>query len=231
MPKTSRSEHYRREVSRVEGFSDAVFGFAVTLLVVSLEVPKTFDELLLMMRGLPAFAISFALLFLIWWRHYQFFRRYDLEDSYVIVLTGSLLFVVLFYVYPLKFLWTLLFSQLLRFGNPGALRQEQAPALFEIYGAGVAAAYGILAALYWHAFRRRRELALTPVEVIDTRMDVYSNLGLGGIGLLSAAVAAILGRVAPKLVGLAGFVYFLIGFIEWGLGAYNGRLRRRLPER
>lgn len=31
-----------KEVSRVEGLSDAVFGFAITLLVVSLEVPKTF---------------------------------------------------------------------------------------------------------------------------------------------------------------------------------------------
>ena len=34
-----------REVSRIEGFSDAVFGFALTLLVVSLEVPDNFDAL------------------------------------------------------------------------------------------------------------------------------------------------------------------------------------------
>ena len=39
------------EISRVEGLSDAVFGFAITLLVVSLEVPKTFNELLEAMRG------------------------------------------------------------------------------------------------------------------------------------------------------------------------------------
>jgi hypothetical protein len=31
------------EVSRLEGFSDAVFGFGLTLLVVSLEVPQTLD--------------------------------------------------------------------------------------------------------------------------------------------------------------------------------------------
>ncbi|HEX6384557.1 MAG TPA: hypothetical protein VF177_07805 [Anaerolineae bacterium] len=40
-----------REVSRLEGLSDAVMGFALTLLVVSLEVPQTFDDLLYTMRG------------------------------------------------------------------------------------------------------------------------------------------------------------------------------------
>jgi uncharacterized membrane protein len=82
MPKTSRPEHYRREVSRVEGFSDAVFGFAITLLVVTLEVPKTYHELMMVIRGFPAFAVCFALLFQVWWRHYRFFRSYDLEDGY-----------------------------------------------------------------------------------------------------------------------------------------------------
>jgi len=39
------------EITRVEGFSDAVFGFAVTLLIVSLEVPHTSTELLDTMRA------------------------------------------------------------------------------------------------------------------------------------------------------------------------------------
>ena len=51
-----------QDVSRVEGFPDANFAFAITLLVVSLEVPRTFDELLAAMRGFFAFAICFAFL-------------------------------------------------------------------------------------------------------------------------------------------------------------------------
>ena len=34
-----------RDVSRIEGFSDAVFGFALTLLVASIEVPPDFQAL------------------------------------------------------------------------------------------------------------------------------------------------------------------------------------------
>ena len=232
MPKTSRSEHYRREVSRVEGFSDAVFAFAVTLLVVSLEVPKTFDDLWATMVGFPAFAVSFALLFMIWWRHYQFFRRYDLEDTTVITLTGFLLFVVLFYVYPLKFVWSTLLAQIAHRAGHDVLPLAQVPRLFEIYGVGAAAVYGILAALYGHAYAKRSELDLTPAEVVDTRVDIYSNAALAGIGLLSALAAAVTGVMAPRLVGVtAGSVYFLIGISEWILGAYQGRLQRRMTER
>src|SRR5215510_11688156 len=91
-----------QEISRIEGLSDAVFGFAITLLVVSLEVPKTFNELAATMRGFGAFAISFALLFLVWFNQYKFFRRYGLQDNVTMLLNAVLLFVVIFYIYPLK---------------------------------------------------------------------------------------------------------------------------------
>ncbi len=60
-----REQNFRwrgNEISRVEGFTDAVFAFAVTLLVVALEVPHTFDGLMDVVRGFPAFVICFTLL-------------------------------------------------------------------------------------------------------------------------------------------------------------------------
>jgi low temperature requirement protein LtrA len=102
-----------REVTRLESFSDAVFGFALTLLVVSLDVPKSFDDLVGTMRGFPAFAICFLLLAMIWNSHYKFCRRYGLDDATARFLTCVMLFLVLFYVYPLKFLFNLSITGLL----------------------------------------------------------------------------------------------------------------------
>src|SRR4051812_1375263 len=178
--------HRRREVSRVEGFSDAVFAFAITLLVVSLEVPRTFHELLDAVRGFPTFAVCFALVFQVWWRHYLFFRRYDLEDSYVIAWTGALLFVVLFYVYPLKFVWSLPFAGVQRRAiTDDVITLAQVPQLFTIYGIGVILVFSILAVLYLHAYRLRDRLELSPEEARTTRFDVYSNLAIAGWGVVS----------------------------------------------
>jgi uncharacterized membrane protein len=43
-------------------FSDAVFAFALTLLVVSLQLPKSFADLIGTMHGFPAFALCFTVL-------------------------------------------------------------------------------------------------------------------------------------------------------------------------
>ena len=93
-------------MNRIEAVSDVVFGFALTLLVVSLQAPRTYSDLVNVMSGFPAFALTFAVLMALWARHYYFFRFYGLDDPTTIVLNTLLLFLVLFYVYPLKFFVT-----------------------------------------------------------------------------------------------------------------------------
>ena len=220
-----------REVSRLEGFSDAVFGFALTLLVVSLEVPRTFEALEEAIRGLPPFAICFALFLQIWLEHHTFFRRYALEDGRTILLNSILLFVVLSYVYPLKFLFTLLGWAFL--GHvPAALNDariitnEQVPLLMYVYAAGFAAVALVFLLLYANALRQAEALELTPLERHDTVSSMLGQLVLVGVGLASGLVVALFGSPA-----WGGLTYFVIGPAMWLLHARRATGRSRLSAR
>ncbi len=224
------------EITRLEGFSDAVFAFAITLLVVSLEVPRTFHELSATMRGFLAFGVCFTLLIVLWHEHYVFFRRYGLQDTATVWLNAALLFVMLFYVYPLKFVFRLVLSGVTGAptvvpapggGTEPVIEIAQVPTLFLIYGAGVIALYVLLALLYVHAYRLRRELGLTPVETFDTKASIAGHLLAAGVGLVSIAVAL---TVPVRLVGLAGYAYFLFGPVMAAHGSIAGARRRRLLE-
>jgi uncharacterized membrane protein len=219
----------RHEISRLEAFSDAVFAFALTLLVVSLDVPTSYDELIALMAGFVPFAASFALLIWIWYEHNIFFRRYGLQDPVTIALNGVLLFVVLFYVYPLKFLFTAAFS----FAVPVlGTRLHVSPAeianLFAIYGAGFVVLFGMFALLYAHAYRRRDLLELTEIETFDLRAHRGGHLVSAGVGLLAVAVALFAPGPWPQF---SGFVYFLMGPMHWIYGVTVGRRRRAFAAR
>lgn len=223
------------EVSRIEALSDAVFAFAVTLLVVALEVPKTYDELMEVMRGFGAFAICFALLFVVWFNQYKFFRRYGLNDNLTIVINAVLLFVVLFYVYPLKFVFTFLVDKFT--GGHGEVRHpngtvegmvenaDQVANLMIIFGIGYVAVFGVFALLYWHAYRKRAQLELTEMEAFDTRTDIRESLLNVSIGLVSLAVAILGGA---RFAGMAGMIYMITPVVMTVHGMWNGRRRRKL---
>jgi hypothetical protein len=211
------------EITRLEAFCDVVFGFAITLLVVSLEVPHSYAELMADMRGFLPFAACFAQLAMIWRTHYKFSRRYGLEDPYTVFLNVVLLFLVLFYVYPLKFVFTLLFSEIMG-TESGNLGWHEASVLMRIYAIGFAAVFLLFVLMYAHAFRLRRALGLSPVEVLETRLALQENGVLALVGIASFLVAL-------KSPGLAGWVYLAIGPLLAIHGMVFGKRVRLLSEK
>lgn len=214
------------EVSRVEGFTDAVFAFAVTLLVVALEVPHTFDGLLDVVRAFPAFVICFTLLMLFWNAHYTYHRRYGLDDAFSRVLTMAIIVLVLFFVYPLKFLFTFLTVwtfDLDLADAPHVDNAEQGRELYVIYGLGFAGVWGLYAALYAHAWRLRAQLELDAAESLHTRNSLVGMSIYVGVCLLSIGLA-----LFTTSSWLPGCVYFLLGPLQTINGIWHGRRIRAL---
>jgi uncharacterized membrane protein len=207
-------------ISRIDAFSDVVFGFAITLLVVSLEVPHTFDELHHSLQGFIPFGVCFVFLILLWYSHFKFFRRYGLHDVGTIAINAVLLFVILFYVYPLKFLFTVLAASWIggdknAFGTAGQMRE-----LMVLYALGFTAVYFLFTALHWNAWRQRIELRLNPTELFLTRSSMIEYTAMGSIGLLSCLLALTL---PARFGGIAGLIYFLL----WPIGDVHGRWEHR----
>jgi len=227
-----------REITRIEGLSDAVFGFAVTLLVVSLEVPKTFAELMEAMRGFGAFAICFTLLIIVWFTQYKFFRRYGLQDTLTVVLNLILLFVVLFYVYPLKFVFTFLVNIFtghgvgvrLANGTEGAMIETdgQVATLMVIFSIGYLAVFSLFVLLYLHAYRKRKEIDLNELEVFDTRKDIQESALMVIIAAISLGFAL---SGVRRMASLSGMTYMLLPIVMTLHGTLMGKRRKKIEAR
>lgn len=214
----------RHDLSRLEAFSDAVFAFALTLLVVALEVPKSYDELMKLAGGFLSFACCFSVLVWIWYEHNLFFRRYGLQDPYTVFLNSGLLFVVLFYVYPLKFMFDSWFA---RFRSsptdivPMSLTQLSSASA--VYGLGFFLLFVMFGLLYLHAYRKRDELGLGPLETFDLRAFLGQHMVSAAVGLIALGIALF----GPKRYGfLSPMAFALMGPAHWAYQVWIAKRRK-----
>ncbi len=217
-----------RDVSRIEGFSDAVFGFTLTLLVVSLEVPENFADLERILAGFPAFAVTFTVIGWVWFEHYLLFRRYDLEDGLTVAVNSALLFIVVFYAYPMKFMFTRLITGSMLGLGPGiadGMTVANARLLMAVYSGGFVALFAAFMLLYWNALRQRARLGLDALGVFDARASVRRHSISVIIGTVSVAIALLL---PIDYLRFGGLIFFLMAPAHGVFGYLNGRARGRL---
>src|SRR6218665_2930657 len=172
------------EPGRLENLSDAAFGMAITLILISTVPPNNFEQLKNFTWNLIPFVLCIVLIMLTWHEHNIFFFRYGLRDTGIIVLNTIFLIIVLFYVYPMKFLMQMVLVPISRLlenesilnGYEGIVRKEDLGDLMIIYGIGASGLYFTLMFMYRYALRKAEALELNEIEIFDTRTSMRTNM-------------------------------------------------------
>lgn len=198
--------------ARLVSLSDGVFGFALTLLVFPFETPTKFAQVLDFVRLGVAYAFGAALIALVWWEHNRFFKLYRSVDAGLVALNVALLFCLLMFIYPLKFLAVFLENWLLGVSNRAILGDADVPTLMLVYGLSFAALNLLLYALHRYA-RWRFGWPFSPSGRIEARTAARTALILGSVALLSVAVVGLALLVKPvhpeRWMLAAGLLYNL----------------------
>jgi TMEM175 potassium channel family protein len=188
----------RWDTGRTEAFSDGVFAFAITLLVLDLHVPASeFNHL---WRGIAhqwpsylGYATSFLTVGGIWLVHYGIFRRVQYADRRVMQVNLVLLMAVAFLPFP-----TSLVAEAIRHADA-----ERAAVIF--YGASLLVISLLYSAL-WSAVASDRTL-LKP-DVSKKEVDAIARATTPNLGFYLAVI--LLAFIAPKV---AAFGYLVIAIV------------------
>ncbi len=216
------------EPSRLENLTDAVFAFSITLLVIASEVPKSFLELQASMYSFIGFIFCIMLLLGIWNNHSNFFLHYGMRDKGTKVINFLFLFLLLFYIYPLKYLFSYVGTGIyvrikLHFGDSSeALRlaiselqrsnmdSAQWQDLIIRFGLGLFLLYFLLGLMHVNASKKRASLELNELEIYETHSFIQAYALLCSIAALSMVTVLVLGG---EYSDIAGFVYLLVPII------------------
>lgn len=180
-----------------------------------------------------------ALITLVWFEHFKFFIRYGFRSGRIVMLNTILLFLLLFYVYPLKFLTKLLVKIYYGLISPffgvnttvgmeinTMITPPEMNRLMVIYGLGAASLFIILMLMYRYAHKQKDELELNEIEIFDTKASITANLLMGSIPLLSVFLVLV---IPNPIVGSAvsGFSYCLYWPV---MAVFSNRSEKRRKE-
>jgi hypothetical protein len=205
------------DMTRIEVFVDAAFAFAVTMLVISFDsIPTSFPEMVVAIKGVPAFIMAVAQLVWIWHAHNIWSKRYGLDTAYTVFLSSALLIVVLIYIYPMRIMLQGMFSWFTGGYLPSEFEldsMQELSAMFVFLGIGFVSLSMVFILMNRYAASLKDELLLNAFELHETRGLQIIWLGAAVIGLISILLALTL---PASWVPFSGFAYMLLaGWMPW----------------
>ena len=196
-------------LGRLEAFSDGVFAFAATLLVIELRVPdlhgasnaQATHALFDLGRPLLAYVTSFLVIGVIWLNHHPVFKGLTDVDRPTVLLNLALLIVVAFLPFPTELI-----------SAYGSL-----PAIVAFYGLAQAATGATFCALWFYVERRYR---LASGAVQSQRAIAMSRWWAAAYPICAlvgslAAFASI--PLSVAIYALLPIAYLLPNAVEWQL--------------
>jgi uncharacterized membrane protein len=187
------------EFSRVLGFSDGVFGFALTLLVAGIVVPTLSEgedlaqALADQVPEIIAFAISVVLIGRFWMAHHAQFARFGAVEPGFVFLNVLYLGMIAFLPFPTAVLG----------------RHEADPAAVVLMAAVLAAVSALEVVITVRATRQRCLRVETTPE--QRRVDLLAGLAPAVLFLATIPVALVDGSAAM-------YAWLLIMPLEWLIG-------------
>lgn len=202
---------YRGETaSRLDNLTDAVFGIAITLLIFNLTNPNSFQDLLTFTKTLPAFLISISFIVLIWNEHLGFSEIYTLNDTRLTILNTVFIALVIFYVYPLRFLTLFLTNFFFNTEIAVNIQGKQVPYLMIYYGFVAFALYFVLYLFYHRASRIKTVLNLNAYEEFYTQSQKSRLLIMFAVPLLSILLTVVINEFSFIWASVTGGVIYCL---------------------
>lgn len=213
------------EPSRIDALTDAVFGIAITLLVFNVTNPNSFTDLMTFTKTLPAFLVSIGFVVVIWNEHVRFSEVYGMDHPGLMVLNTLFVALIIFYVYPLRFLTLFLTNFYFQTDIRLTLQGDQVPQLMVYYGLIAAALYFTIFLFYHRVHRLRDAIGLSAFEVFYTAKHRTRLVIMFGVPLLSVIITVVLHRASFIWASVAGGVTYLLytpAMILWSRGYRRG---------
>jgi len=193
----SRESFELRETARMEAFSDAIFAFAITLLVLDLRDPTgggkpLFQGLLDDWQSFFALVTSFVTILIMWMNHHNMFNYVRRIDRRLMLLNGLLfLFVIL-----TPFTTSLVATH---------IRAADANAAAAVYSGNFLLLAFVWNGLWWYASSGRRLLGKTVTE--EQARSISRQYAVAPISYGAAVLIAQFSGLASVIVifAVAGF--------------------------